>query len=628
MKTGIGDQGASAGQNRRSLEEGYALMLTMFMVAVSLTLLIATMSRLTGDADLNARNGQYNASLYAAEAAVERVVARMRYDYVVGGGSAAVSNNVDNGLYRSYYPGKLGATEDPSGYWSNFQFSDGVPGNINATYVSAISGLTWGPLQSQFAGLNGWTQIYRVLSNAKQINGRFDLTNAVLEDVQLVQIPIFQFGIFYNGLMEFTWCATFTVNGRTHANGDIYVGAASTLTFNSTVTTTGGIYKTNWDGHTLAQMTAPVNYNGNPGYSTNVGTLWLPIGTDNTPPAVREVVNLPPVGEDPTSPLGSQRYYNKASIALLVSNMTVTAYAKTSGTDAPISLTVTSWGTNSPSLLANFPFLSVTNFFTDQRELSKTVRVTQIDVGAYGTWLTTSSFVLNKFPVGSPATTLYVMDNRTSATNTDLFAVRLTNGAIIPINGPVTQPGGWTVATPNPLYVWGHYTIGPAGSITAGDTDTSKTYPASLVSDALTILSGNWQDTNSAGATSSRIAANTTVNAAILTGIVYSTDGTSNHFSGGVMNLPRLLEAWSDISGGNAKTLTLNTSIVNLFDSVRATNWFRNPGPYYYAPVRKFSFDNNFTNQVKLPPATPVLGFISRAKWRVPPPNNVTYVGN
>jgi hypothetical protein len=113
-----------------------------------------------------------------------------------------------------------------------------------------------------------------------------------------------------------------------------------------------------------------------------------------------------------------------------------------------------------------------------------------------------------------------------------------------------------------------------------------------------------------------------TVNAAILTGIVYSTDASSNHFSGGVMNLPRLLEDW-----GN-QALTLNTSIVNLFDSIRATNWFRNPGVYYFAPTRAFSFDNNFTNQVKLPPATPVLGLISRAKWRVPPPNNVTYAGN
>jgi hypothetical protein len=594
------------------------------MVAISLTVLVATMSRLTGDADLNARNGQYNASLYAAEAAVERVVARMRYDYLFAGGSGAVSNNLD--LYRSYYPGKLGSTEDPSGYWSNFQFSDGQ-GRGNATCVYSLSNATWGPLQSQYAGLNGWTQIYRVLSNAKQVNGRFDLTNAVLEDIQLISIPIFQFGIFYNGLLEFTWCATFTVNGRTHANGDIFVGSASALTFNSTVTTTGGIYKTNWDGHTLAQMTASVTYNGTPGYSTNVNALTLPIGQGNTPAAVREVINIPPVGESPTSPMGLQRYYNKPGVDLLISNTTVTAYVRNSGTDAPISMTVTNWGTNSLSLTTAFPFLNLVDFFTDQRELSKIVRPSEIDISLYSTWLTTSTLILNKFPLGSTVypSVLYVMDARTIATNTDLFAVRLVNGSILPLNGPTTQPGGLTVATPNPLYVQGNYNIGPGGSTSPGNTDTSKTYPASLVSDALTLLSPNWQDSQSSllitdGSKSK--ASPMTVNAAILTGIVYSTDATSNHFSGGVMNLPRLLEDWM------GQTLTLNTSIVNLFDSVRATNWFRNPGVYYQAPTRSFSFDNNFTNQVKLPPATPVLGLISRAKWRVAPPNNVTYAGN
>src|SRR5882724_1596064 len=165
-------------------------MLTMFMVAISLTLLIATMSRLTGDADLNARNGQYNASLYAAEAATERVISRMRYDFLVGSNGETVTNNLDT--YRGYYPGKLGATEDLSGYWSSFQFSDGQ-GYGNVTYVNSISNVMWGPLDSQFAGLKGWTQVYRVLSNAKQVDGRFNLTNAVQQDLQLISVPVFQF---------------------------------------------------------------------------------------------------------------------------------------------------------------------------------------------------------------------------------------------------------------------------------------------------------------------------------------------------------------------------------------------------------------------------------------------------
>jgi hypothetical protein len=67
------------------------------------------------------------------------------------------------------------------------------------------------------------------------------------------------------------------------------------------------------------------------------------------------------------------------------------------------------------------------------------------------------------------------------------------------------------------------------------------------------------------------------------------------------MNVPRLLEDWT------ADTLTLNTSIVNLFYSARATNWFANPGIYYFAPTRQFSFDQNFTNWTKLPPGTPLV---------------------
>ena len=51
--------------------------------------------------------------------------------------------------------------------------------------------------------------------------------------------------------------------------------------------------------------------------------------------------------------------------------MTVTAYLKNSVTGAPTTLSVTNWGTNSISLLSTFPFLSVTNLFMDQRELSK-----------------------------------------------------------------------------------------------------------------------------------------------------------------------------------------------------------------------------------------------------------------
>jgi hypothetical protein len=252
-------------------------------------------------------------------------------------------------------------------------------------------------------------------------------------------------------------------------------------------------------------------------------------------------------------------------------------------------------------------------------------------------WLLTNKVATGKFPntagvytLGNVPNILYAADNRSYGAS-QLTAVRLKNGTIIPTNmvniAGNTQPSGFTVATPNPLYVWGNYNC--PNTTYLNTTNTTTCYPASLASDALTILSPAWQDSNSKNSLpSSPNASSDTVNAAILTGIVPSSGSGSSQFSGGVMNLPRLLEAWSSSGGSSYQTLTLNTSIVNLFNSARATNQFQNPGVYYYAPTRQFSFNLNFLDYTKQPPGTPMLGYVLRNKWTVPPPNTVTYNGN
>ena len=192
-------------------------------------------------------------------------------------------------------------------------------------------------------------------------------------------MPIFQFAIFYNGLLEFTWCAPMIVNGRTHANGNIYTGTAWQLTFNSLVTATGNITSPAWDGHTTSQYTDPASYVG--GYSTNWQALTLPIGTTN----VHELINMPPTGESINSSVGQARYYNKADMVLLVSNSTVTLTLKNAPGDAQATnITANYFPTNSSptnyvQVTTNFPWLSITNTFTDQRE-SDTVKVTDIDM--------------------------------------------------------------------------------------------------------------------------------------------------------------------------------------------------------------------------------------------------------
>ncbi len=608
---------------QRRQSSGYALLMVMSIIAVSLIVLTATMQRTGTVARLNNRNNTYVVNVNAAEAAVEKVYARMAYDFVAFGLGSVAANL---GMYRTNIP-----TGAESAYWNQFQFSDGRS-NMNRTYVGSLAAYT-GPLPSQYAGkFTVNAPVYRIVSNAKQLGGLASMTNAAQVDVLLALVPLSTYAIFYNSLLEFSTAATMTVNGRVHANANIYTGSGSTTTFNDTVTTSGTLSspKNNGQGPWTTSPGKGV-FKGTPGYTTNLPVLTLSINMTNT----HSLIDLPAAGELATSIQGQQRMYNQAQVVLLVSNTTVTAriQASVSGAvpGADVSpVTITSYLTNASAVSNNavlardFPFLTLTNIFTDQRE-DKVIKTTQVDVAKYGQWITTNTSVLAKFPTGSGTypTILYAADNRTYTAGSQLTGVRLANGAAPPRNGGL----GWSLATPNPLYVWGDYNVTNA-TVSHPDrrasTNTTATIPSALMSDALTLLSGAWQD--SASSTTSSTGPNPsstiTVNAAILTGIVPSTGNTSSTFSGGVHNLPRLLENWT-----SSRDVWLNTSIINLYNSTKATGQFVTPGSgsYYTAPERHFSFDLNFNDPAKQPPGMACALVPIRFNWGTPPPNTVTY---
>jgi hypothetical protein len=316
---------------------------------------------------------------------------------------------------------------------------------------------------------------------------------------------------------------------------------------------------------------------------------------------------------------------------MLVSNSSVTAIIQntvnnTVYTNLTVSYNPTNLAAaNFTNINNNFPFLTLTNYFTDQRE-QKTVKVSQVDIGALNQWLLNNPTVTSFYPASGSAgypNTFYFGDFRTDAgtTNgTEMIGLRLTNGVAIPTNGQT----GFTLATPDPLYVWGNYNT--PTSANQASANVSGTMPASLISDSLTILSSAWQDRNGSNSLSSRAAATTTtVDAALIAGIVYSiapaNSSAPSQFSGGVVNYPRLLENWSSAS------LWLNTSMICMYPSMIATNQWQAPGVYYDAPTRQFNFNTNYLVQSKQPPNSPCFGLIQKAKWTVPPPNTVTYNG-
>ena len=560
-------------------------MMVMAFGGIGLLALAGALGWVQTNSTLIHRSNQNSRAVAAAEAATEKVLAQLSRDFKNSGESTAYGNVSS---YTALIP-----TSSENALWGNFTFNN-AKGGANRTYVSRTAAVVYAALESEYSGLLGFASTYRIVSNARETSDRFNISGAVQQDIQLAQIPIFQFAIFYGGDMELNGAATLHVRGRVHGNSSLYTGSASSQYFYEDVTVSGVIKSGSRYGWST---------NGGTAYyydtkETNRTALTLPIGTNNSAAAVREVLNIPPTTEDIDSAMGRERYYNKAELVILVSNSTVTVGVKSPGTS---SLTSIPW-------LAATNFISTNKTFVDQREANKTVQTTEIDVAKYKLWAATNATVISAFGASTPPNLIYVGDFRTES-STKINGVRLINGQTLPDRG-------LTVATPNPLYTKGHYNQPTSGHL--GTTNTANTKPASLVSDAYTMLSSSFTDSASSGLVSSRPAADTTVVAALVTGNVPS--GTV--YSGGVNNLPRLLEAWS------GRTFTLNGSLVCLYSSAKATNVFQSPGVYYTAPTRNINFDPNLTDSTKLPPGTPAMRVIIRGKWATPPPNTVAYSGN
>ncbi|HEX5218851.1 MAG TPA: hypothetical protein VFZ59_04740 [Verrucomicrobiae bacterium] len=565
----------------RRAHAGSALALTMIMTAIALAILASAMSWSVNSTRLTHRSVQYTRAIAAAEAGTEKVVTRITRDFLTGGDKLVMDNAAS---YRLAVP-----TASDSSYWGDWEFND-ASGQTGRTFVEAGNATNYVVLNSDYSGLRAFVSSYRVVSHARETTAAQDVPAGVLQEVRLARIPVFQFALYSSSDMEISCGQPFRVTGRVHANDRLFVEPDNALTFQSDVTAVTSIL---FERHPLDTRGKPAGsavYEHPELKKSPVSPMTLPIGTTNTPEAIREIVQPPPAGEDPDSPLGRLRYFNQVNMVLTVSDFGVTA---TSGRADGFATAVPT------NQLA--PIVTTTNSFRDARE-GKTVRPVDINVGALADWSRTNGSLKS-------ISSVYVLDKRTLP-GTQLAAVRLRNGTTLPEKG-------LTVATARPLYVLGNYNQTNAANLHT--TNTATTRPASLVADAVTLLSVNWDDARSTSDLDSRAAKPTTVNAAILTGVVETTKGK---YSGGMENFPRFLEKW-----GSANTLTYNGSMVKMFPSQYATNVW-GLANVYDPPKRNWAYDLNFNDPAKLPPLTPSLLKVLRGQWATVPPGQTAVAAN
>ena len=578
---------------------GFALLITMVFLAIMLAAYASLMYWTTSNSKITKRNNLFNQSQAAAESATESVLATMMRDF---------NNQALNSASTYTAAGNL---PSQSGWPVSYLFSD-TNGNANSTTVIPIGNIGWSALPARYNGLLGSGQDWLIASTATPTNAGENLSATIKQTVWFGYIPIFQFAIFYNMDLEINPGNTFNVNGKVHSNNDIYATGASSstpLTFSDLVEYAGS-YSAN------RSPLDPTTRSGNVVFTLSANnpakgpSLSLPVGTNNNPATVIGILGIPPTGVNPSSSEGQSYIYNQADIIITNSSTGAISVYYQNPNLTPSQILIPKDLTNVVSGATNISYSFVnTNTFYDYRE-AKTVKSVDLDVKNFGTWLANTNAVGGAFrnyqntngitAKGHPINGVYVYNS--GASSGQLPAARVVNGQQLP-------PGGLSVATPFPLYVKGDYNITKNGvnlSTTLGDT--TNTYPAALMGDALTVLSSSWNDAtyNSSTAKGSRNPVSTTVNAACLEGIVPS-DGT--HYSGGVENFLRLLENWS-----SGTTLTYNGSIVVLFQSQYATGFWANTD-YYGVPTRRWGFDLNFNQQSKLPPMTPQVRATIRKVW-------------
>ncbi len=606
-------------------QRGYVLILTLVFVGLGVLLLTTLMNWTAETSHLTDRNNQYYITAAAAEAATEKVLVHFSRDYI-NDGEATVYANLAN--YSAMAPT---SAENP--YWANFTFTNPHNGAAGV-YVDRYATNQYVVLNNQYQGLYGYQSTYRIIANAA-LSGTLNanLIAAVQQYVGLESIPLFQFAIFYNEDLEMNPSPAMVVTGRVHANGNCYFLPATSLTFSNDVTSSGVItlnYKPG-DPQGGRGISLPPNVIFDGAHDGGTSTLNLPIGTNGSSTNVYQILQIPPVGESASSPLGTNRIYNKADLVLLVSN--TAPWVVSNSTVLAQGGPFFGGGVNLSNAWTNF--MTVTNIIYNVRETTN-VLTTMIDMAKLRAWITNSTNPLASALSAYDETyvsKIYIADMRstpvvtnvTYTTNvspphvitTNYFSLAVESGVYL-MNGSNLPPAGMTIATPNPLYVRGDYNVTTNNvSYSRSVNSTAYTVPAALMADAIFVLSTNWTDANSAAAIGSRGAGNTTVNAAWLTGIVPTNINGDNAYSGGVENLPRFLENWS------GKTFWYNGSMVVMFNSFIAQVPWNSSANIYSPPTRNWAFDQNFTNENKIPPATPQILFMERVNWAFQSPNTV-----
>ena len=446
--------------------------------------------------------------------------------------------------------------------------------------------------------------------------------------------PLFQFAVFYNSDLEVHAGPNMTLRGRVHSNRDMYLGGGNTITLDTNyVHAVGGVFRYKKRDGTAAggnvdirrwvenpfDPSAPSEFermlsraqlpvSSTSGYDSNYrdgldldgdGLFtgpgeWLPFefGAAElwSPPSGYEegygqtvMTGQHGVEEAVTPPIGSIQMYESVEGGSYELDANTGEYSFVGPglgdhdrgfyhENAGLSIIADSsgYGFTVYDAEGNDVTMEVADAVSldsvpDMRQSnggSTDVETIQLDLGL----LADSGYF--------PDNGLVYAAHEALGTGTDASGLMLTNGSEL--------ASALTVVSPSSVYVHGDYNV-------------VNKQGASIIGDAVNLLSNAWDGSKAPGTLPS--ASETSFNFAMVTG---SYDSVPGRYSGGLENLPRFHENWSGVA------CNISGSFVNLFDSQHATGDWRYGSDRYRAPIRAWQYDDDFNDLGSLPPFTPM----------------------
>jgi len=632
-------------------ESGSTIVLSMIIIVV-LAMCVAgaldyTTQTYRDTQQADARSQAVAAATGALDLAYVQFVAACRAQENVPLTAAQITSGSGTGWTAPTYASLTGTTARPGSFMN-------IPGVANpitvtlhaldatnpASIANPLSSAT-APVPTEAGGItmDTWSYLAQATASYQAIAGVKTVT--VSRIFQKATESPWQYAIFYNDDLEASPGSTMNVTGVVQTNGNIYTGGEggnNYLFFKNTVNYAGAL---NWNsagqydpndadnaGDTAVAPTAPSSVlptRGPTELPENSALLGNSIGNanPNLSDGYHEIIEPPSTAINPgtgavwVDPLASnnsaqpsERYYYQAGVKILLTGN------RNSPTVSVLNLSGSAVGSHSTgsdldiynafSPAASNPAVTTNGSLYDNRQGPTAVPLVTIDISKILTTLNTGG---NLATDGVSANIIYV-DDETSTPG----GVELINGSKVPANG-------LTVVSANPVYIDGDYNTGGTGS-SVGSNSGSPTVdyvsgytvqPCAVMGDAVTILSDSWVNGNSHYQTITN-ASNTTINTAILSGIVIPpTNGAT--YTGAVENFPRLLENW--YPSGGQRTFTYYGSMVELFQSKQATGIYQEPGsnfPHYYGiPIRQWYFDYRFYSSP--PPGTFKVITYVKSRW-------------